>query len=236
MTPNSFWAASEICWPPLNKKNIGPWVIREGAGGGSRVSSTTANDFFTKEDIFIAENHMQLLNQKNIFQIREKDLELDNILDRLGYSLVDKTVVYGSKIAKMSSPCVPPMTAFNIWPPLRIMKDIWEIGGTTDSRISVMERCKVRKTAILGRIENKAAGCAFISEYKGIAILQALFVLPSYRRKGLARFLISESVKWVSYADSAYLALMTDKYNKEARGLYDSLGMKIIDKYHYRVK
>lgn len=236
MTPNSFWAASEICWPPLNKKNIGPWVIREGEGGGNRVSSTTANDFFTKEDIFIAENHMQLLNQKNIFHIREKDLELDNILERLGYSLVDKTVVYGLKIAKMSSPCVPPMTAFNIWPPLRIMKDIWEIGGTTDSRISVMERCKVRKTAILGRIENKAAGCAFISEYKGIAILQALFVLPSYRRKGLARFLISESVKWVSYADSAYLALMTDKYNKEARGLYDSLGMKIIDKYHYRVK
>ena len=236
MTPNSFWAASEICWPPLNKKNIGPWVIREGEGGGNRVSSTTANDFFTKEDIFIAENHMQLLNQKNIFQIREKDLELDNILERLGYSLVDKTVVYGLKIAKMSSPCVPPMTAFNIWPPLRIMKDIWEVGGTTDSRISVMERCKVRKTAILGRIENKAAGCAFISEYKGIAILQALFVLPSYRRKGLARFLISESVKWVSYADSAYLALMTDKYNKEARGLYDSLGMKIIDKYHYRVK
>ena len=236
MTPNSFWAASETCWPPLNKKNIGPWVIREGAGGGNRVSSTTANDFFRKEDIFIAENHMQLLNQKNIFQIREKDLELDNILDRLGYSLVDKTVVYGSKIAKMSSPCVPPMTAFNIWPPLRIMKDIWEIGGTTDSRISVMERCKVRKTAILGRIENKAAGCAFISEYKGIAILQALFVLPSYRRKGLARFLISESVKWVSYAESAYLAIMTDKYNKEARGLYDSLGMKIIDKYHYRVK
>ena len=236
MTPNSFWAASETCWPPLNKKNIGPWVIREGEGGGNRVSSTTANDFFRKEDIFIAENHMQLLNQKNIFHIREKDLELDNILDRLGYSLVDKTVVYGSKIAKMSSPCVPPMTAFNIWPPLRIMKDIWEIGGTTDSRISVMERCKVRKTAILGRIENKAAGCAFISEYKGVAILQALFVLPSYRRKGLARFLISESVKWVSYAESAYLALMTDKYNKEARGLYDSLGMKIIDKYHYRVK
>ena len=236
MTPNSFWAASETCWPPLNKKNIGPWVIREGEGGGNRVSSTTANDFFRKEDIFIAENHMQLLNQKNIFQILGKDLELDNILDRLGYSLVDKTVVYGSKIAKMSSPCVPPMTAFNIWPPLRIMKDIWEIGGTTDSRISVMERCKVRKTAILGRIENKAAGCAFISEYKGIAILQALFVLPSYRRKGLARFLISESVKWVSYAESAYLALMTDKYNKEARGLYDSLGMKIIDKYHYRVK
>ena len=70
MTPNSFWAASETCWPPLNKKNIGPWVIREGEGGGNRVSSTTANDFFTKEDIFIAENHMQLLNQKNIFQIR----------------------------------------------------------------------------------------------------------------------------------------------------------------------
>ena len=136
----------------------------------------------------------------------------------------------------MSPPCVPPMTVFNIWPPLRIMKDIWKIGGTTDSRMAVMARCKVRKTAILGRIENKVAGCAFISEYKGIAILQSLFVLPNYRRKGLAGFIISESVKWASYKESSYLALMTDKYNKEARGLYDSLGMTVIDNYHYRVK
>ena len=163
MTPSSFWTASEVCWPPLNKKFIGPWIIREGEGGGNRVSSTTANDCLTK-------------------------------------------------------------------------KDIWKIGGTTDSRMAVMVRCKVRKTAILGRIENKVAGCAFISEYKGIAILQSLFVLPNYRRKGLAGFIISESVKWASYKESSYLALMTDKYNKEARGLYDSLGMTVIDNYHYRVK
>ena len=236
MTPSSFWTASEVCWPPLNKKSIGPWIIREGEGGGNRVSSTTANDCFTKKDIFLAENHMSLLNQENIFHIRQKDSELDYILEGLGYSLVDKPLVYGSKIAKMSPPCVPPMTVFNIWPPLRIMKDIWKIGGTTDSRMAVMARCKVRKTAILGRIENKVAGCAFISEYKGIAILQSLFVLPNYRRKGLAGFIISESVKWASYKESSYLALMTDKYNKEARGLYDSLGMTVIDNYHYRVK
>ncbi len=99
-----------------------------------------------------------------------------------------------------------------------------------------MRRCKVKKTTILGRIENKAAGCAFVSQSNGISIIQSLFVLPKYRRKGLARYVIIEAAKWGEKEGSSYLALMVGKHNKRARSLYDGLGMKVLESYHYRVK
>jgi len=236
MNAELFWRASDLCWPPIRKKTVGPWVIREGGGGGRRVSSTTPIGDYSKEDILLAEREMQALGQPNIFQIRNKDEDLDILLKEKGYSLVDKTVIYTGNIVEISGLRVPPVTTFNVWPYLSIMKSIWEKGGITDARLSVMRRCNVRKTAILGRIENKAAGCAFISQSEGVSIIQSVFVLPQYRRKGLSRYIISEAAKWGVGEGTSYLALMTSKYNRKARNLYDGLGMKMIDTYHYRVK
>lgn len=236
MNSELFWHASDLCWPPIRKKTIGPWVIREGGGGGSRVSSTISAGDYSKEDVSLAEREMQMLGQSNIFQIRNSDEDLDILLRKKGYSLVDETVIYKCKIGEISCLNVPPVTTFNVWPPLSIMESIWDKGGINDARLSVMRRCNVRKTAILGRIENKAAGCAFVSHSEGVSIIQSVFVLPQYRRKGLARYIITEAAKWGVEEDTSYLALMVSKYNKEARNLYDGLGMKRIDSYHYRVK
>ena len=236
MNSELFWRASDICWPPIQKKTVGPWVIREGGGGGSRVSSTTPIGDCSRKDISLAEREMHGLGQSNVFQIRRKDKELDLLLSKKGYSLVDRTVIYKCNIAEISCLSVPSVTTFDIWPPLNMMKIIWDKGGITDGRLSVMRRCKVKKTTILGRIENKAAGCAFVSQSNGISIIQSLFVLPKYSRKGLARHVIIEAAKWGEKEGSSYLALMVGKHNKRARSLYDGLGMKVLESYHYRVK
>ena len=236
MNGELFWRASDICWPSIQKKTVGPWVIRKGGSGGSRVSSTTPIGEYSKEDISLAEREMHALGQSNIFQIRRKDKDLDFLLSKKGYSLVDKTLIYTCNIGEISCLTVPPVTAFNIWPPLSIMEIIWGKAGITGGRLSVMRRCDVKKTTILGRMENKAAGCAFVSQSDGIAIIQSMFVLPKYRRKGLARNILIEAAKWGLKEGSSYLALMTGKYNKEARALYDGLGMKVLESYHYRVK
>jgi len=30
MNLKDFWNASDVCWPPIKKLEIGPWTIREG--------------------------------------------------------------------------------------------------------------------------------------------------------------------------------------------------------------
>ena len=42
MTPAELYATLEATWPPAARRRVGPWTIRDGQGGGKRVSAATA--------------------------------------------------------------------------------------------------------------------------------------------------------------------------------------------------
>jgi len=76
-TAAELYATVEATWPPASTRSFGPWVIRDGGGGGGkRVSAATAQSDFDEQDIAQAEAAMADLNQPNLFMIREGDVKL----------------------------------------------------------------------------------------------------------------------------------------------------------------
>ena len=191
---------------------------------------------FLKTDIALAEMEMKALGQPYIFRIGTEEKKLDLTLEKFGYNIVTPSFIYGCDIDRVSNFDIPPITTFNVWPPLEIMKKIWIEGGMSENRLSVMQRSKGEKTTILGRASNKVAGCAFVSTYNGISMVHSIFVHPNFRLKGLGRYMLYKSAQWAKERGSLHITLQVTEQNKGARSLYSNLGMEVIGSYHYRVK
>ena len=223
----------EATWPTAKEMQVGPWLIRDGQGGGKRVSAARPLGQVKQEDIAVAVSEMEKLGQPALFSLRPEDGELDSILAQMGYEVLDPSILF---IGQIFDAEVPPVTAFDIWPPLQIMKDVWDEGGIGHGRIAVMERVTGPKTSILGRISDRAAGCAFVAMHRTTAMVHAVEVLPDYRRHGLARNMMYAAARWAKEQGAENFSLVTTGSNVAAQSLYSSLGLSVVGRYHYRMK
>lgn len=139
MTPARLFAAQEATWPPAAKTRLGPVTIREGQGGGQRVSAATVEGPVSEGDITAAEVAMARLGQVPLFMIRPGDEALDEVLDARGYRVVDPVCVLAAPVETVAQE-PPPVTAFTVWQPLAIMEEIWDACGIGPARRAVMAR------------------------------------------------------------------------------------------------
>lgn len=223
----------DATWPSASVHRVGPWLIRDGQGGGKRVSAARPLGAVTQKDIALAVSEMEKLGQPALFSLRPEDAELDTLLAQMGYEIYDPSVLYLGPLIEAE---VPPVTAFDIWPPLQIMKDVWAEGGIGAGRLAVMDRVIGPKTTILGRISDRAAGCAFLAMHGTTAMVHAVEVLPDHRRQGLARNMMYAATRWAKAHGAEHFSLVTTEANLPAQSLYRSLGMSAVGRYHYRVK
>lgn len=226
----------EGTWPPAKTFDLGPWTIRDGAGGGKRVSAATVNHALTKEDIPPAEQAMVKLNQPPLFMIRPGDEALDAELQARGYRVIDPVSLYSCPVQTLLDTTAGPTTSVDIWPPLEIMKNIWETGGIGPARLAVMHRAKGPKTAILERTMDSAAGCAYVAIHNGIAMIHSVEVLPDFRRQGIGTKLLRSAALWAKQKNAQRFALAVVDANKPANSLYVGLGMAVAGRYHYRIR
>lgn len=233
MNTNDLFDVVEATWPAANETQVGPWLIRDGQGGGKRVSAARPTGPVSREDVSLAVAEMEKLGQPALFSLRPEDGGLDSILDQMGYEIIDPSILFFGPIFEAE---IPPVTAFDVWPPLQIMKDVWAEGGIASGRIAVMERVVGPKTSILGRISDRAAGCAFIAMHGKTAMVHAVEVLPDYRRCGLARNMMYAAARWAKEQGAEHFSLVTTGSNVAAQSLYSSLGMSVVGRYHYRMK
>jgi N-acetylglutamate synthase len=126
------------------------------------------------------------------------------------------------------------MTAFAIWPPLEIMRDVWAEGDIGPARIAIMDRALGPKTAIMGRIRDRVSGVAFVATDGARAMLHALHVTPGLRRQGSAVNIMRTAAMWAQDQGASELFLAVAMHNQAANTLYASLGMQIVENYHYR--
>ena len=77
---------------------------------------------------------------------------------------------------------IPPVTAFSIFPPLAIQKELWTANGIDASKIAIMDRVQTPKTTIFARINAKPAASAFVAVVNKIAMVHALIVDQKYQR------------------------------------------------------
>ncbi len=235
-TAATLYEVVEATWPPSSAIQNGPWTIRDGAGGGKRVSAATAHGPVRAQDIAAMEEAAATLNQPPLVMIRNGDAALDTLLAAEGYQIIDPVVLYACPIEALLTPKPDRLDGFAIWPPLAIQEELWAEGGIGPARVDVMRRAPAPKTTILGRCESRAAGTAYVGLHGQIAMLHAMEVSPNLRRKGAAGKMMRVAAHWAAKQGAEIFSLVTTCENAAANGLYASLGMVSVGQYHYRIK
>ena len=231
---NAILSLLDATWPAAALSRAGAFTIREGQGGGSRVSAATVEGPFGAGDIEAAEAAQDALGQTNLFMVLGGQQALDDALAARGYRVKDPVVIYAAPTETLADPAPDPMAAFTIWPPLEIMRDLWAEGGTGPARLAVMDRAAGPKTAIMGRVKDRVAGVAFVAVVENRAMLHALHVAPGLRRQGSAVNIMRAAALWAQDRGATQLFLAVTRANEAANALYASLGMQIVENYHYR--
>jgi len=198
----------EETWPATELTEVGPWIIRTGLGGGSRVSATTARMSTTAGDVPFAETEMIKRGQPCIFMIRDDEDALDAMLADAGYVVKDPVNLYSAPISAIASTRPPPITCFQVWPPLQAQIEIWATGGIDARRIAIMDRAACTKSTFLGRANDRPAGTVYAGISNGIAMLHALEVSAEDRKQGLGMNLTRAVAVWGHSQGASHLALL----------------------------
>jgi GNAT superfamily N-acetyltransferase len=229
------YAIIDGTWPASAKQALGPWTIRLDDSGSSRVSAATAEADVTNADIATAQDAMIEAGQRPLFMIREGEDALDADLAARGYVIKDPVNMYAAAVSDIAVDRPPPVTSFAVWPPLSIQSEIWAAGGISAGRLDIMDRARAPKTTLLGRLDDCPAGTAYVGIAADCAMIHALEVAISHRRKGLARHMTVAAAFWAGDQGATYLTLVTTRVNEGANALYASLGMVLVGQYHYRI-
>lgn len=233
MTTN-YYDVTEATWAPASKRALAGCILRDGAGGGKRVSAATLAGTLANADLASVEKAMRDMDQFPLFMIRQNENDLDEALAGRGYKIIDPVTIYTAEISSLTKG-LPPLACFSLFPPLAIMKDIWKDAGIGPERIAVMDRVNQPKTTILGRAQNHAAGVAFVAIHHETAMLHALEVKSDRRRQGVAVNMMYAAANWAQDNGAKQLSVVVTQANKGANTLYTSLGMRPVGQYHYRI-
>lgn len=233
LSPKRIFDVLDATWPAAQTFDVGPWRLREGRGGGQRVSSATAEKPLIETDIDAAEDAMRALDQRPMFMIRSGDEDLDDWLADRDYQVVDPVTAYAAPVANMLKD-LPPSIVTPAWPPFAVQREIWHSAGIGPARIDVMNRVEGPKTALLGRIGDTPAGVAFVGIDGDVAMLHALEVAPSHRRSGMGVTIMHAAANWAADNGAEWMTLAVTRANTAANGLYAKFGMVPVTGYHYR--
>jgi ribosomal protein S18 acetylase RimI-like enzyme len=228
-------AVLETTWPPAARRDLGPWTIRDGQGGGKRVSAATALGAVTAADLPQAEAAMRALGQTPLFMIRDGDAALDSLLAARGYTVVDPVDAFAAPLAQLDLAKPPRLTAIPAWPPLAIQRELWAEAHIGPARLAIMDRAPHPKTTLLARMDDRAAGTAFVGIHNGMAMIHALEIDPRFRRRGLGRHMMAGAIHWASAQGAHDFGLVVTTANAGAQALYTSLGLTCVGHYHYRM-
>ncbi len=233
VTAQQLYDVCEATWPPARDWEQNGWTLRDGAGGGKRVSAATRSN--KGADPAAAETAMKEAGEVPLFMLREGEGDLDAALEARGYKIIDPVNLYTCPISNLTDIPIPRVTAFNIWEPLAIMEEIWATGGIGPGRLDVMARAET-KTGILARWNEKPAGTAFAGVHDGICMVHAVEILPHQRRQGVAQWIMRKAAFWAEEQGAHTMSVLCTQANSAANALYASLQMEVVGQYHYRIK
>ena len=224
-------------WPAAETRQVGPFTVQSGAGGGQRVSAARLTDpaaeDATEAEIDAALSVQAEFGQPSLFQVLGHQGALDARLAARGLILRDTTQAMVMPCADLAE-APPPVTCFAIWPPLAIQTEIWAAGGIGPARLAVMDRAAAPRMSFFGRANDRPAGTAFAAIHQRVAMLHALEIAPPHRRKGLAARMMRAAADWALGEGAETFAILVTGENRPALGLYASLGFQAVGQYHYR--
>jgi GNAT superfamily N-acetyltransferase len=232
MTPTDLTGMMDATWPAVAVSRCGGFRLRQGGGGGRRVSAATADGPFTDEGLSQAEAAMRATGGPPLFRVHLEETALDAALEARGYAVVNPTLMVR---LDLPLPAPAPGTVYAHWPPLAIQAELWAAGGTGPARLAVMDRALGPRTSLLARLGQRPAGTAFAAMGPGGAMLHALEVAPPARRHGIGSALIRAAARWAARHGAGSLLLLVEAGNTASLALCRSLGGSAAPAYHYRL-
>lgn len=218
-------AAAEATWPPAEVARDGGIETGRGLGAGGRVSASrvVAPDW-CEADLEAAVARHRAWGQPPLVRAWVDDTRLNVVLAAGGWQRFKPTAILSLPVAALTDRPVPAMTAFALWPPLAVQRELWAEGGIGPERQAVMERAPAPKAALMGRVKDRVAGSAFVAAHGPVAFLHAVEVTPALRRHGIGAALVRKAAQWAAGAGATTLALAVARENAGALALYRSLG------------
>ncbi|MGB0497422.1 MAG: GNAT family N-acetyltransferase [Rubricella sp.] len=215
----------DTTWPPARKWSSDGWILRDGAGGGNRVSAATAARVGALP---------RIVDGIGLVMVRPGEETLDAALAAAGFTIKDPTLVMEADPGALALRPVDRLRAILCERPPALMREIWREDGIGPERLAIMDRAAGPKVYLMGRVADRAAGCAFVAAADDVAVLHALMVKGTARRQRLGADLTIGAAKWAVSQGCARLLLLVTEANAGARALYARLGFEEVGRYHYR--
>jgi len=225
--------AFETTWPAAESADTGALRSGRGLGAGGRVSSSIAlSPDWSAADLSAAEAQHRAWGQRPMFRLPDSDERLGRALAGLGYRPEAPTAVMVADCAALAV-APPALGTFAVWPPMAIQRDLWSAGNINPARQAVMDRVTGPRISLLGRLDDRAAGAAFVAVEGRVAMIHAIEVVPQFRRRGLARWMLGAAALWAGQQGADRLGLAVSRANIGARALYDCMGFAEVGGYSY---
>ena len=107
-----------------------------------------------------------------------------------------------------------------------------ELNGEKDAFYAQYNQLDTIKNVVIAYDNGTPIGCGAIKKYDGETMeVKRMFVKPEFRRKGVARAVLSELEKWTAELGYSFCILETGKKQPEAISLYMTSGYELIPNY-----
>ena len=224
--------ALEATWPPAEAARFGGLVVGRGAGGGGRLSSIRQVGEWGGADLVAALARQAEWGEAPLIRVLDGQEQLAAAARARGMATRQPTAILSAPIADLAAE-VPPITAFALWPPLAIQRALWAAHGITPARQAAMARVMGPRVALLGRIEDSAAGTGFCAVQGPVAGLHALLVEPALRGGGLGEWMVRRAAIWAQGQGARVMMLAVIRENAPALRLYNRMGFRETAGYAY---
>lgn len=225
--------AFEATWPAAEYADAGGFRVGRAPGAGGRVNSARVIGGWSDDDLERAIEIQRDWGQGPVFRALDGDADLHAVLEARGFRRTIPTAIMTCPVGMLTNRDLPPVTAFAVWPPLAIQRDIWAAGNINAARQQVMQRVRQPCTSVLGRIKDRAAGAAFVACHGDVAMGHAVEVLPDWRRHGLAGWMMRQAAFWAVGQGAVRIGLAVSRANTAAIALYQFLGFDEAAGYAY---
>ncbi|SEB06146.1 GNAT family N-acetyltransferase [Rubrimonas cliftonensis] len=234
---DALFDALDATWPAAGTQALGGWTLRRGDGGGQRVSSVRAvgePGMALRDAVAAAEAAMRAWGQPPLFQIEPKDGALDAALSALGYRVLSPCPFMAASSDALAGPGWGRRMVVRVRSPLAALDEMWGAGGIGPARRAVMARAPAPKETLTLREDDRIAAAAFVGAHRGVAVMHALHVAPTFRKRGLGRAMVAACAAFAAENGAPTLAFPVEAANAGALALYGGLGMIEVSRYHYR--
>jgi GNAT superfamily N-acetyltransferase len=236
-------------WPPLERAEIGDWLLRAAAGFTGRANSvlTLGNPGLQlSEAVDLCESWYDERGLRRMFSLfGPTGFAIDNdplgreLLGR-GYESFNRTVVLTNATEPLP-PEVPHATGARVRLESEVSSSWWEALDACDTRGSTTSST-VRRAVMSGspallfaslEVHGDVIGVARVAFADAWAGVSTLHVAPNHRRKGIAAQLMGALADASRARGIRSMYLQVAHANSPARGLYQRLGFSTHHEYCY---